>query len=44
MTELEKVTEALIRAKSNINAEEYNTAIENIDGCIFLLPTYRRKR
>ena len=41
--ELEKVTEALIRAKSNINAEEYNTAIENIDGCIFLLQHIEEK-
>lgn len=41
--ELEKVSEALVRAKSNINAEEYNTAIENIDGCIFLLQHIEEK-
>ncbi len=41
--ELEKVSEALIRAKANINAEEYNTAIENIDSCIFLLQHIEEK-
>lgn len=41
--ELEKVSAALVRAKANINAEEYNTAIENIDGCIFLLQHIEEK-
>lgn len=41
--ELEKVSEALIKAKSNISAEEYNTAIENIDSCIFLLQHIEEK-
>ena len=41
--ELEKVSEALVKAKSNISAEEYNTAIENIDSCIFLLQHIEEK-
>lgn len=41
--ELEKVSEAIIKAKSNISAEEYNTAIENIDTCIFLLQHIEEK-
>ena len=41
--ELEKVSEALIKAKSNIKAEEYNTAIENINSCIFLLQHIEEK-
>ena len=41
--ELEKVSEALVRAKANISAEEYNSAIENIDSCIFLLQHIEEK-
>ena len=41
--ELEKVSEALVKAKSNISAEEYNTAIENIDSCTFLLQHIEEK-
>lgn len=41
--ELEKVSEAIVKAKSNISAEEYNTAIENIDSCIFLLQHIEEK-
>lgn len=41
--ELEKVSEAIVKAKSNISAEEYNTAIENIDSCIFLLQHIEKK-
>ena len=41
--ELEKISEALTRAKANISAEEYNTAIENIDSCIFLLQHIEEK-
>ena len=41
--ELEKVSEALVKAKSNISAEEYSSAIENIDSCIFLLQHIEEK-
>lgn len=41
--ELEKVSEALVRAKANISAEEYSSAIENIDSCIFLLQHIEEK-
>lgn len=41
--ELEKVSEALVKAKANISAEEYSSAIENIDSCIFLLQHIEEK-
>ncbi len=41
--ELEKVTEAIIKSKSNIDTGDEGQAIENIDNCIFLLDHIKEK-
>ena len=38
-----RITPVGLRIGFKINAEEYNTAIENIDGCIFLLQHIEEK-
>lgn len=41
--ELEKVTEAIIKTKSNIDTGDEGQAIENIDNCMFLLEHIKEK-
>lgn len=42
-TELEKVEMYIIEAKSHIETNEYNMAIESIDTCIFIIDHIKEK-